>query len=92
MSREEELLHFMLGQLVDEPAEVQVTVVEGEKSTILEVRATPDDVGKIIGKQGRIIKALRTIMNAAATRSGKRIMLEILDRPGKQTEPEANPV
>ena len=56
-----------------------VNVIEGEKSTILELRVSPDDIGKVIGKHGRIAKAVRTILSAAATKTGKRIVLEILD-------------
>ena len=54
-------------------------MVEGEKSTILELRVASDDVGKVIGKQGRIAKAIRTILSACATKDGKRAVLEILD-------------
>ena len=65
--------------LVDVPDEVSINVVEGEKSTILELRVASGDVGKVIGKQGRIAKAIRTILSASATRRGKRSVLEILD-------------
>jgi len=54
-------------------------VVEGEKSTILELKVASEDVGKVIGKQGRIAKAIRTILSASATKGGKRAVLEILD-------------
>ena len=54
-------------------------MIEGEKSTILELRVSPNDIGKVIGKQGRIAKALRTILSATATKSGKHASLEILD-------------
>jgi uncharacterized protein len=76
---EKELVEFMVRNLVDQPDEVSVNVVEGAKSTILELRVSPDDVGKVIGKQGRIAKAIRTILSASATRDGKRATLEILD-------------
>ena len=56
-----------------------VNVIEGEKSTILELHVAEGDVGKVIGKQGRIAKAIRTILSASATRDGKRAVLEILD-------------
>lgn len=65
--------------LVDVPDEVSINVVEGEKSTILELKVASEDVGKVIGKQGRIAKAIRTILSASATKSGKRAVLEILD-------------
>ncbi len=76
---EKELVLFMVKSLVDVPDEVSVNVVEGSKSTILELRVAPEDVGKVIGKQGRIAKAIRTILSASATRDGKRATLEILD-------------
>ncbi|AEC01739.1 KH domain-containing protein [Parasphaerochaeta coccoides] len=76
---EKELVEFIVKSLVDTPDEVNITTVEGEKSTILELRVAADDVGKVIGKQGRIAKAIRTILSASATRDGKRTVLEILD-------------
>ena len=76
---EKELVEYIVRSLVDDPESVEVNVVEGEKSTILELRVSPDDIGKVIGKQGRIAKALRTILSATATKSGKHASLEILD-------------
>ncbi len=76
---EKELVEYIVRSLVDQPESVEVNVVEGEKSTILELRVSPDDIGKVIGKQGRIAKALRTILSATATKSGKHATLEILD-------------
>ncbi len=76
---EKELVEFVVKSLVDAPDEVSVNVIEGEKSTILELKVAQEDVGKVIGKQGRIAKALRTILSASATRDGKRATLEILD-------------
>ena len=76
---EKELVEFMVKSLVDVPEEVSVNVIEGEKSTILELRVAQEDVGKVIGKQGRIAKAIRTIVSASATKDGKRATLEILD-------------
>ena len=76
---EKELVEFMVKSLVDVPEEVSVNVLEGEKSTILELRVAQEDVGKVIGKQGRIAKAIRTILSASATKDGKRATLEILD-------------
>ncbi len=74
-----ELVEFIARSLVDEPDEVTVNMIEGEKSTILELRVAGGDVGKVIGKHGRIAKAVRTILSAAATKTGKRVVLEILD-------------
>ena len=76
---EKELVEFVVKSLVDAPDEVSVNVIEGEKSTILELKVAQEDVGKMIGKQGRIAKAIRTILSASATRDGKRATLEILD-------------
>ncbi len=76
---EKDLVEYIVKSLVDQPDEVAVNVVEGEKSTILELKVASDDVGKVIGKQGRIAKAIRTILSASATKSGKRAVLEILD-------------
>jgi len=76
---EKELVEFVVKSLVDSPEEVSVNVVEGEKSTILELHVASDDVGKVIGKQGRIAKAIRTILSASATKDGKHAVLEILD-------------
>ncbi len=76
---EKELVEFMVKSLVDKPEEVTVNVVEGEKSKVLELHVAEEDVGKVIGKQGRIAKAIRTILSASATKGGKRAVLEILD-------------
>ena len=76
---EKELVEFVVKSLVDVPEEVSVSVIEGEKSTILELKVAQEDVGKVIGKQGRIAKAIRTILSASATRDGRRATLEILD-------------
>ncbi len=76
---ERELVSYVARALVDEPDEVEVNVIEGEKSTIIELRVSPNDIGKVIGKHGRIAKALRTILSATSTKTGKRIVLEILD-------------
>lgn len=76
---EKELVNYVARALVDEPDEVEVSLIEGEKSTILELKVAPSDIGKVIGKHGRIAKAIRTILSAAATKTGKRIVLEILD-------------
>ena len=76
---EKELIEFIVKSLVDEPDQVAVNEIEGEKSTILELHVSESDVGKVIGKQGRIAKAIRTILSASATKDGKRAVLEILD-------------
>ena len=76
---ERDLVEYIAKSLVDNPSGVSVNVVEGEKSTILELRVAGDDIGKVIGKHGRIAKAVRTILSAAATKTQKRVVLEILD-------------
>jgi predicted RNA-binding protein YlqC (UPF0109 family) len=76
---EKELVSYIAKALVDEPDGVEVNLIEGEKSTILELKVADADIGKVIGKHGRIAKAVRTILSAAGTKSGKRIVLEILD-------------
>jgi predicted RNA-binding protein YlqC (UPF0109 family) len=76
---EKELVEYIAKSLVDNPDGVSVNVIEGEKSTILELRVSPDDIGKVIGKHGRIAKAIRTVLSASATKTGKRVVLEILD-------------
>jgi len=73
-----ELLEYLARSLVDSPDEVKVSQVEGERSIILELRVAPDDMGKVIGKQGRIAQALRTILKAASVKEGKRVMIEII--------------
>ena len=74
---EKKLLEYLVKALVDFPEEVQIRAVEGEKSTILELKVRTEDIGKVIGKHGRIAKAIRTILNASATKSGRRTSLEI---------------
>jgi predicted RNA-binding protein YlqC (UPF0109 family) len=76
---EKDLVEYIVKSLVDDPGQVTVNVVEGEKSTILELRVAADDIGKVIGKHGRIAKAIRTVLQAATARSGKHTVLEILD-------------
>ena len=76
---EKDLVEYIVKSLVDDPASVEVTVVEEEKSTILELRTAADDIGKVIGKHGRIIKAIRIVLQAATSKTGKHTVLEILD-------------
>ena len=76
---EKELVEFIAKSLVDEPESVVVNLIEGQRSTIIELRVATDDLGKVIGKQGRIARSIRTILSASATKSGKRMVLEILE-------------
>lgn len=71
-------MSFIAKSLVDNPDAVEVTEVEGERSIILELRVSPDDMGKVIGKQGKIAKSIRTLTKAAAAKEGKRVVVEIL--------------
>lgn len=73
-----ELVELLAKSLVDNPDQVSVDAVEGDKSLVLELRVAPDDMGKVIGKQGRIAKAIRSIVKAAATRQGKKVVVEIM--------------
>ena len=74
-----DLLEYLAKSLVDNPDEVHVEATETDTTVVLELSVAKDDVGKVIGKHGRIAKAMRTLLAAAATRSGKRVTLEILD-------------
>lgn len=74
-----ELVEYIVKSLVDKPESVSLTEVEGEKASILELRVDAADLGKVIGKQGRTAKAIRTILNASGIKSGKKVVLEILD-------------
>jgi predicted RNA-binding protein YlqC (UPF0109 family) len=76
---EKDLIEYIAKSLVDDPAQVNVNIVEGEKSTILELRVAKGDIGKVIGKHGRIAKAIRVVLQAAGARTGKHTVLEILD-------------
>jgi hypothetical protein len=75
----EELVEYIIKSLVSVPEEVKVNKVESEKVTILELKVADSDIGKVIGKQGKVIKAIRTVVNAAATKSSKKVVLEVLD-------------
>lgn len=74
-----ELLAWLAKQLVDNPDAVRVEQVEREDATVLELYVDPEDRGKVIGRQGRLARALRTIVRAGAARSRRRIVLEIVE-------------
>jgi uncharacterized protein len=74
-----ELLTWLAKQLVDDPDAVRVEVVEREDATVLELYVAPDDRGKVIGRQGRLARALRTTVRASATESSKRVILDIVE-------------
>jgi predicted RNA-binding protein YlqC (UPF0109 family) len=73
-----ELVEFIAKALVDNPDAVSVNEVEGSQSVIIELKVAPEDMGKIIGKQGRIAKAIRTVVKAAAIKDNKRVVVEII--------------
>lgn len=75
-----ELVEIIAKALVDNPNEVEVNEVEGTQSVIIELKVSPEDMGKIIGKQGRIAKAIRTVVKAAAIKENKRVGVEIFKR------------
>ena len=74
-----ELITYIASSLVDKPDQVQVTEVEGEQTTVLELRVAKEDLGKVIGRQGRTARAMRTILGAASSKMKKRSVLEILE-------------
>ncbi len=74
-----ELIEFIARALVDQPDEVHVTEITGEKTSVIELSVAKEDLGKVIGKQGRTARALRTILTAASTKLHKRTVLEILE-------------
>ncbi|MCH6567696.1 MAG: KH domain-containing protein [Nitrospinae bacterium] len=74
-----ELIYGIAKALVDHPELVQVNVVEGEKTTVIELRVAREDLGKVIGREGRTARAIRTILNAVATKLRRRAVLEILE-------------
>ncbi|MBU5590839.1 KH domain-containing protein [Clostridium sp. MSJ-4] len=73
-----ELVEIIAKSLVDNPEMVQVNEITGEQSIILELKVAPEDMGKVIGKQGRIAKAIRTVVKAAAIKENKRVIVEII--------------
>ena len=74
-----EIVEYLVRRLVDEPDEVSVEEIEREGAIVLQLHVAKDDVGKVIGRQGRIARALRTIVRASAARREQRVMLEILE-------------
>jgi predicted RNA-binding protein YlqC (UPF0109 family) len=74
-----DLVELIARALVDNPEEVMVTAIEGNQATVLELKVAKEDLGKIIGKQGRTARSLRTIIGAASAKERKRIVLEIVE-------------
>ena len=74
-----ELIKYIAQSLVDNPDDVQVNEIEGEQTSVIELRVAKEDLGKVIGKQGRTARAMRTILSAASTKIRKRAVLEIIE-------------
>jgi len=74
-----ELIEFMARALVDNPENVRVSEIMGEQTSVIELRVSKEDLGKVIGKQGRTARAMRTILSAASTKIRKRAVLEIIE-------------
>jgi len=72
------LVEYIVKCIVDKKDEVEVKSVEGDKSIVLEIKVAQEDMEKVIGKEGRTIKAIRTLLGAAATKIGKKVMVELL--------------
>ena len=79
MSALKEMVECVAKRLVDNPDAVSVTVTEGERTVVIVLKVDPKDLGKVIGRQGRTAKALRTLLSAAATKMGNRAVLEIIE-------------
>jgi predicted RNA-binding protein YlqC (UPF0109 family) len=74
-----EVLEYLARNLVDEPDAVEVTEVNGERSVILQLKVAPDDMGKVIGKRGRTVKAMRSVVRAAGSNQGVTTLVEIVE-------------
>lgn len=74
-----EFIEVIARALVDNPESVEVSDVEGEKTTVYELRVAPEDLGKVIGRKGQTAKAIRTLIAAVSAKKGKRALLEILE-------------
>ena len=79
MQELENLLVFVARSLVDEPERVEVSATETDSRVDLELRVAPEDIGKVIGRQGRTVKAIRTVLKAASVKVGKRVNVEVAD-------------
>ena len=77
--QQKELVEFIAKSLVDEPEKVEVRETEGEQGTVLELGVSKEDLGKIIGRQGRTARAIRTLLGAVSAKTKKRVVLEILE-------------
>ena len=78
MTSMKELVEFIVKSLVDDPSQVHVSEIGGETSVILELRVGPEDMGRVIGKKGRTVNAIRSLVQILAAKQGKRVTLEIV--------------
>ena len=78
MASMKELVEFIAKSLVDDPSQVYVSEIEGENSVILELRVGPEDMGRVIGKGGRTVNAIRSLVRVLAAKQGKRVTLEVV--------------
>ena len=74
-----ELIDYIVRTLVDHPEEIDITEIEGERTIVYELRCNPDDVGKVIGKSGKTVGAIRTLLSPVAARQNRRAMLEVVE-------------
>lgn len=86
-----EFVEFVVKALVDYPEQVDVREVDGERVVVFELRLNQTDIGKIIGKSGRTITAIRTLLTSAAAKNGKRAMMEIIEPEGRRVAAETSP-
>ena len=84
-------VEYVAKALVDHPEEVDVREVDSERAVVFELRLNQTDIGKVIGKSGRTITAIRTLLTSAAAKQGKRAMLEIIEPEGRHTEGAPQP-
>lgn len=75
----DKLIKFIVSALVDNPEEVKVDMIHGSQSSVIELRVAKEDLGKVIGRQGRTAQAMRTVLNAASAKLNKRMVLEIVE-------------
>ena len=80
-------VEYVVKALVDHPDQVDVREVDGERVVVFELRLNPTDIGKVIGKSGRTITAIRSLLTSAAAKNGKRVMLEIIEPEGGRQRP-----
>lgn len=79
MAKLTEVVEFMAKAIVDHPEKVEVKEIEGEKTTVVELKVAPEDLGKVIGKKGNTARAMRTILAAVSRKANKKAVLEILE-------------